>query len=102
MVDVTEAANGDLPPSPHGPQHHHRPSGIVARGSIALVEMSMRYPKRIVAIAAVLTAIFGVMFIRVTVDTDPENMLPADADVRVLNAEIRENFGTGDMIVVGV
>ncbi|MDW3177983.1 MAG: MMPL family transporter [Acidimicrobiia bacterium] len=36
------------------------------------------------------------------VDTDPENMLPADNEVRVLNAEMREAFGTGDMIVVGV
>ena len=102
MPEVDELDPDELPPSAHGPQHHHRPSGLVARGSIALVEMSMRHPKRVVAIALVLTAAFAVMFIRVTVDTDPENMLPADADVRVLNAEIREQFGTGDMIVVGV
>ena len=42
------------------------------------------------------------MFVRVRVDTDPENMLPADAEVRVLNAEIREELGTADMIVVGI
>ncbi len=64
--------------------------------------MSTEYPKRVLAVFLALTAIFLVMFVRVKVDTDPENMLPADADVRVLNAEIREAFGTADMIVVGV
>ncbi len=62
----------------------------------------MRHAKRVVVIALVLTAVFAVMFIRLKVDTDPENMLPADDEVRVLNAEIRDQFGTGDMIVVGV
>ena len=35
-------------------------------------------------------------------DTDPENMLPGDDSVRVLNRSIRSDFGTRDMIVLGI
>ncbi|MCP5025879.1 MAG: MMPL family transporter, partial [Actinomycetia bacterium] len=74
----------------------------MAQVSVALVEMSMRHAKRVVVVALALTAVFAVMFVRLEIDTNPENMLPADDEARVLNAEIREEFGTGDMIVVGV
>jgi predicted RND superfamily exporter protein len=86
----------------HGPAHHHRPSGLVGRVSLGLVDASMRWPKRVVGITAVLTIVLLAMFVRVQVDTDPESMLSADAPVRVLNEEIRTAFGTRDMIVVGV
>ena len=86
----------------HGPPHHHRPSGLVGRISIGLVETSMRWPKRVVAIAAVITVVLLALFVRVQVDTDPESMLAADAPVRVLNDEIRATFGTRDMVVVGL
>ena len=86
----------------HGPAHHHRPSGLVGRVSLGLVDVSMRWPKRVVAIAAALTVVLLAMFVRVQVDTDPESMLSADAPVRVLNEEIRATFGTRDMVVVGV
>ncbi len=102
LGDEPESGEEELPPSAHGPQHHHRPKGLVGRVSIGLVEMSSEYPKRVLAVGFALTAVFLVMFVRVRIDTDPENMLPADADVRVLNAEIREDFGTADMIVVGI
>ena len=36
------------------------------------------------------------------VDTDPENMLPADDPVRVRHDRMKEEFGLHDMIVVGV
>ncbi len=69
---------------------------------MGLVHASMDHPKRVLSLAAALTLIFAVLFVRIQVDTDPENMLPSDAPVRVLNAEMREAFGTGEMIVVGV
>ena len=69
---------------------------------MALVNASMNWPKRVVAAAAVITVLFAAMFVRVDIDTDPENMLAADAPVRVRNADMRSTFGTGDMIVVGV
>ena len=40
--------------------------------------------------------------VRVDVDTDPENMLPHDDPVRVLNRSIQSDFGTRDMIVLGI
>lgn len=76
--------------------------GLVARLSMRLVDASMEWPKRVVAVAAVLTVVFAAMFVRVDIDTDPENMLPADAPVRLRNADMRETFKTGDMIVIGV
>ena len=86
----------------HGPAHHHRPSGLVGRVSLGLVETSMRWPKRVVALAGVITIVMLALFVRVQVDTDPESMLSADAPVRVLNDEIRTTFGTRDMVVVGL
>lgn len=69
---------------------------------MALVTASMDRPKRVVVAAAVITVFFAAMFVRIDIDTDPENMLAADAPVRLRNADMRETFGTGDMIVVGV
>ena len=86
----------------HGPAHHHRPTGLVGRVSLGLVETSMRWPKRVVALAAAITIVLLALFVRVQVDTDPESMLSADAPVRVLNEEIRTTFGTRDMVVVGL
>ena len=102
--DIEEETDADavLARVGHGPAHHHRPSGPVGRISLGLVDMSMRWPKRVVGITAVLTIVLLAMFVRVQVDTDPESMLSADAPVRVLNEEIRSAFGTRDMIVVGL
>ncbi len=49
---------------------------------------------------AVVLASFG--FLRLQVDTDPENMLPSDDPVRVRNAELRDDLGVHPMIVVGL
>ena len=38
----------------------------------------------------------------VRIDTDPENMLPTDDEVRVANEELRETFGAGPLLVVGI
>ncbi|TNE37925.1 MAG: RND transporter [Alphaproteobacteria bacterium] len=38
----------------------------------------------------------------VTIDTDPENMLPADEPVRVYHNDQKKNFALHDMVVVGV
>ncbi|MCP3854919.1 MAG: MMPL family transporter [Actinomycetia bacterium] len=91
-----------LPPAGHGPPHHHRPTGLVGRVSMGLVEGAMDRPGRTLRAALLLTVVFAALFVRITIDTDPENMLPADSPVRVRNADLRETFGTGEMIVVGV
>ncbi len=39
---------------------------------------------------------------RIVVDTDPENMLPADQGARVLHDAIKRDFTLYDMLIVGV
>lgn len=46
--------------------------------------------------------VLGLMIPRITIDTDPENMLPADQPDRVEHNRIKEMFDLYDMIVVGV
>lgn len=67
-----------------------------------LVNTSITHPKRVLWAVAIVTAITATGFVRVAVDTDPENMLADTHPVRVLNAEVRETFGIGDMIAVGL
>ena len=43
-----------------------------------------------------------IAFIRVKVDTDPENMLPEKEFVRVFNHEVKKEFTIYDYIVLGV
>jgi predicted RND superfamily exporter protein len=69
--------------------------------SMRLVETSIARPRRVLWFAAIITAVTAVGFLRVAVDTDPENMLSSSHPVRVLNADVREQFGIGDMIAVG-
>lgn len=64
--------------------------------------MSIARPKRVLWAIAIITAITATGYTRIAVDTDPENMLADTHPVRVLNAEVRETFGIGDMIVVGL
>ena len=52
--------------------------------------------------ALVITVALGVQLLRVETDTDPENMLPADDPVRLRNAELSEQFGSTNSILVGL
>ncbi|MEM9466733.1 MAG: MMPL family transporter [Actinomycetota bacterium] len=67
-----------------------------------LVEASIARPRAVLWTVLVATLIAAVGFVRLDVDTDPENMLPADDPVRVRNAELADTFGAGPMIVVGL
>ncbi len=67
-----------------------------------LVELGISRPKAVIRLSVVLTVLLAAAMVLVTVDTDPENMLAADDPVRVRNAEMRETFGAGQMIVVGL
>ena len=53
-------------------------------------------------LAALITVILGALMVRVQMDTDPENMLSSDDPVRVLNRSLKADFGTRDMIVLGI
>ncbi len=68
-----------------------------------LVEFSVRRPKLVVVIVALITLGFLTQFPKIKTDTNPKNMLPPTSDVRVWNDEVDETFGLyEDMIAVGV
>ena len=69
----------------------------------AIVGLGMGRPKLVMLLAVIVTVgLLAAISLRVAVDTDPENMLPGDDPVRVLNRSVRADFGTRDMIVLGI
>jgi hypothetical protein len=67
-----------------------------------IVELGLRWPRMVILGAILITLALGALIVRVEIDTDPENMLPSDDPVRVLNRSMRDDFGTRDMIVLGI
>ena len=67
-----------------------------------LTTFSLDRPKTVIGLAIILTVLFGLQFPRVTVDTDPENMLEVDQPDRVLYNRVKKDFGIHDLIVVGI
>jgi predicted RND superfamily exporter protein len=67
-----------------------------------LVELAMARPRLVMWLVGALTVVLALGSLNIEVDTDPENMLPGDEPVRVRNAEMREAFGTGELLVVGI
>jgi predicted RND superfamily exporter protein len=54
------------------------------------------------AAMALIVVLLALQLPRLTVDTDPENMLPTDQEARVFHNDTKENFSLHDMIIVGV
>jgi predicted RND superfamily exporter protein len=67
-----------------------------------IIELSIRHPKTVVLTTAVLFVAAASMIPRISIDTDPENMLPADQGARVFHNKVKADFTLYDMIVVGV
>ncbi|MFA5039505.1 MAG: MMPL family transporter [Candidatus Omnitrophota bacterium] len=67
-----------------------------------MLNFSLRRPKMVFALAGFLTLVAVFQFLRVKIDTDPENMLPEDEFVRVFHREVKEEFALYDYIVLGV
>ena len=72
------------------------------RIGFGLVDAGMRRPRRVIWGAVLLTIVLGLLMLRVETDTDPENMLPSGHPVRVRNAELSEQFGSTNSILVGL
>ncbi|MHB8858322.1 MAG: efflux RND transporter permease subunit [Thermoleophilia bacterium] len=67
------------------------------------VEFSVRRPVLIIVIILLVTAAFATQFPRIKTDTDPNNMLPENSDVRLSNREVEQTFGLHkDMMAVAV
>ena len=50
----------------------------------------------------VLAVALGSQIPRITIDADPENMLPADQSARIFHNKVKRDFNLYDMIVVGI
>jgi predicted RND superfamily exporter protein len=68
----------------------------------SLTVFSLDRPKTVIGLAIVLTILFALQFPRITIDTDPENMLESDQPDRVLYNRVKKDFGIYDLIVVGI
>ena len=69
---------------------------------LRLVELGLDRPRPVLAATALLTVVLAALMVFIEVDTDPENMLPTDHPVRVLNREIEDRFAGNETIVVGI
>ncbi|MBI2962781.1 MAG: MMPL family transporter, partial [Deltaproteobacteria bacterium] len=67
-----------------------------------LTRFALDRPKTVIAATILLTVAFGLQFPRITIDTDPENMLEPDQPDRVLYDRVKKDFGVHDIIVVGI
>ncbi len=67
-----------------------------------LVDFAARRPRLVFSLSALLAIAAIVQFPRIHVDTDPENMLPADQPERIFHNQVEERFGLHDAIVVGL
>ena len=67
-----------------------------------LIWLSMDHPKTTILLVLLTTIAFGTQFPKIHIDTDPENMLPADQADRVLYNRAKQDFGIHDLIVLGI
>ncbi len=67
-----------------------------------IVEKSLDHPRVVVIIYALLTVLFVFQFQKISIDTDPENMLYDNEPARVAHREFKSEFALHDSIVVGV
>lgn len=67
-----------------------------------MIEYAIKYPKRIIYLMLLVTAGLLAFVPLIQIDTDPENMLAADEEVRIKHHEMKEKYNMYDMIVLGV
>ncbi|MBW2732899.1 MAG: MMPL family transporter [Deltaproteobacteria bacterium] len=67
-----------------------------------IIKLATSYPRTIFVVVALLVVGIGSQMARVVVDTDPQNMLPADQAERLFHNQAKKTFQLHDMLVVGV
>ncbi|MHC4113233.1 MAG: MMPL family transporter, partial [Planctomycetota bacterium] len=67
-----------------------------------ITDYCLRHYKLVTVVMVVLTLGLGALIPLIKVDTDPENMLSEDEQVRVFHNEVKERFVLNDIVVVGV
>ncbi|MDJ0812819.1 MAG: MMPL family transporter [Woeseiaceae bacterium] len=68
----------------------------------AVIHVATERPRSVYAVILALVLITGALIARIQIDTDPENMLPADQSDRVFHNAVEKRFTFHDAIVVGV
>ena len=63
---------------------------------------ALSHSKKVMSVSVVLLILALIQFPKIKVDTDPENMLPADAPVRVFHHEVKKEFALYDFVVLGI
>ena len=67
-----------------------------------LTRLSLHHPRAVTSTMVIVTLVLGALIGLIRVDTDPENMLPETAQVRVFHNQAKRTFGLSDMVVLGV
>ena len=68
----------------------------------AVIKLATERPKLVYFVIVMLTLAMGALMTRIQIDTDPENMLPAEQTDRVFHNEVESRFTLYDAIVVGI
>jgi predicted RND superfamily exporter protein len=68
----------------------------------SITSLGIKRPRTVYAITLLLTLVSAALLPRIQIDTDPENMLPADQVDRVFHNQAKTRFALHDAIVVGV
>ncbi len=68
----------------------------------SLMSFSIKHPKTVTAILVIFTLLLASLMVKVQVDTDPENMLREDEQVRIFHNQVKEEFNLNDFVVLGV
>lgn len=66
-----------------------------------ITEVVINRPKLIFILVLLFSAVTAAMIPMIQIDTDPENMLPAEQPARLFHNQIKSKFNLHDMIVVG-
>jgi predicted RND superfamily exporter protein len=68
----------------------------------SLTTYATEHPRTVYAAVLVLTLALGALIPRIQIDTDPENMLPADQPERLFHRSVKADFALYDFLVVGL
>ena len=67
-----------------------------------MIEYAIKHPKRIIYMMLAMTVGLLAFIPNIKIDTDPENMLSENEEVRIKHHEMKEKYNMYDMIVLGV
>ncbi|MDH4314732.1 MAG: efflux RND transporter permease subunit [Gammaproteobacteria bacterium] len=68
----------------------------------AAIRFATERPRTVYLIVVLLVVVLGAMMARIRIDTDPENMLPANQTDRVFHNAVEDRFTLHDAIVLGI